>query len=241
MSEIFMQILKTALASLGSIVILFGAAKGLGNKQISQLNMFDYINGITIGSIAAEMAVADERNDLFVTATALIIYALAGIALSFATIKSVISRRFFSSETILLIDNGKIYPKNLKRARLDINDLLTKARMSGYFNIAEIAYAIMEDNGEISFLQKPEFRAPSISDLNLPPQDQYLFANVIMDGNVMTKNLKHMGKDEIWLNKQLKAQGYRNAREVFLATLGTDNALTVFPANDAKDKKDYFE
>ncbi len=99
----------------------------------------------------------------------------------------------------------------------------------------------MENNGEISFLQKPEFRTPNLSDLNLPPPNDYLFANVILDGNIMTKNLQHIGKDVNWLKSELKKQGYSGSSEIFLATVSTEGELTVFPRSEQKNNRNYFE
>ena len=108
-----MFIIKTIIATIGSIVIMFLISKMLGNKQISQLNLFDYINGITIGSIAAEMAVAEDMQDIWISLVAMIIYGLTGFILSMLTIKSIKARRLVSGTPLLLIENGKLYPENI--------------------------------------------------------------------------------------------------------------------------------
>ena len=126
-----MNLFYTAAVTLGSIVIMFIITKLMGNKQISQFTLFDYINGITIGSIAAEMAVNDKPDDLWDAALAMALYGAVGIVLSYATMKSIKCRRFIAGTPILLIEDGKIYPENLKSAKLDIGDLLTRARVSG--------------------------------------------------------------------------------------------------------------
>ena len=149
-----MIIIKTVLTALSSIIIMFLISKLLGNKQISELNMFDYINGITIGSIASEMAVADNWENVWVAGIAMTIYGLTGFLLSIFTIKSIKARRFFAGTPLLLIEDGKIYPENIKTAKLDTGDLLTRARNAGYFDISQISYAILENNGKISFLPK---------------------------------------------------------------------------------------
>ena len=160
-----MIIIKTVLTALSSIIIMFLISKLLGNKQISELNMFDYINGITIGSIASEMAVADSWENVWIAGIAMIIYGLTGFLLSVFTIKSIKARRFFAGTPLLLIEDGKMYPENIKTAKLDTGDLLTRARNAGYFDISQISYAILENNGKISFLPKAVEKPVTLKDL----------------------------------------------------------------------------
>ena len=152
-----MHIFYTIACTAGSIALMFIITKIIGNKQISQFTLFDYINGITIGSIASEMAVSGNTEDLVTSALAMGLYGLVGIIFSFLTMKSIRCRRFIAGRPLLLIENGKIYPENLKTAKLDIGDLLTRARISGYFDISKIAYAILENNGIIPPLIIPVF------------------------------------------------------------------------------------
>ena len=235
-----MLILKTFIATISSIVVMFLISKMLGNKQISQLNLFDYINGITIGSIAAEMAIADNMKDVWISLTAMIIYGLAGFILSVLTIKSIKARHLFSGTPLLLIENGKIYPQNIKTAKLDTGDLLTQARNAGYFDISQIAYAILENNGTISFMPKTTERPITLKDLGQEREDEKLVTNVILDGVVMEGNLKYTGNDIKWLSKELHKQGISSPSDVFLGTVDGNNVLTIYPQNDEKVKKDYF-
>ena len=156
-----MFLFKSFLTALFSIIVLFVLLKIVGNKQISQLNMFDYINGITIGSLAAVLAVTDELKEFLIVLIAIITYAVAAILISYGTIKSVKLRRFFTGKSMILIENGNIYRKNLVKCKLDISEVLSLARNQGYFNISEISYAIMESNGKVSFLQKAYARPAS--------------------------------------------------------------------------------
>ncbi|MFA5659337.1 MAG: YetF domain-containing protein, partial [Oscillospiraceae bacterium] len=128
---------KAFLTALFSVIVLFLLTKLIGSKQISQMSMFDYVNGITIGSIAADLAIADETKEFIIVLIAVITYAVAGYAISIATIKSVKLRRFLSGKALILIENGNIYRKNLRKCKLDLNDVLTLARNQGFFNISE--------------------------------------------------------------------------------------------------------
>ena len=205
------------------------------------MNMFDYVNGISIGSIAANLAISDQPKDFFIILVAMVTYALFAFGISLMTIKSVKLRRILSGKPILLVEKGVIYRKNLLKARLDINDVLTLARSQGYFNLADIEYAIMENNGKVSFLQKAPSRPATCADMNIMTQPDSLVYNVIIDGKLMPQNLRHSGKDNIWLDKQLHAQGYNNYKDIMLATVDGNNNLSVYKSIDKENKSNIFD
>lgn len=150
MEEFILDLLKIALASFSSVVVLFILTKLIGNKQMSQLSMLDYINGITIGSVAAEFATALE-GDFLKPLVAMVAYAVVTMIISFLTCKSIICRRFITGKALILLEHGKLYQKNLKKAKLDINEFLIQCRNNGYFDISKIHTAILEPNGKVSF------------------------------------------------------------------------------------------
>ena len=203
--------------------------------------MFDYITGITIGSIASEMAVAETGKDIWIAAIAMAIYGLSAFGLSILTIKAIKARRFFAGTPLLLIEDGKLYPENIKTAKLDISDLLTRARNSGYFDISQISYAILENNGKISFMPKATERPITLKDLGKEKDDEKLVVNVILDGVVMEGNLKYTGNDMKWLSNELHKQNFSSPSDIFLGTVDQNNKLTLYPQNDQKVLKDYFE
>ncbi len=222
--------------SAGSLVTLFILTKMMGYRQMSQMSMFDYINGITIGSIAAEMATSLDKNPIHAIA-AMVVYALFVILLSFVSTKSIRLRRFIVGRPFILLNNGSIYEKNLRKAKIDINEFLTQCRVSGYFDVSKLQSAILEPDGRISFLPLSAERPLTPSDVKLSPEKETMTANVVIDGHIMQKNLRHTGKDEVWLNRQLKAQGVSNVRDVLLACVDMQNRLTVFLKNhDARGK-----
>lgn len=245
-----MELLHIAAVSLGSIIVLFILTKILGCRQMSQLSMFDYVNGITIGSIAAEMATSLE-NDFFKPLSAMVIYAAAALLFSKLSCASICARRLIVGKPVLLYDNGILYFKNMKRANLDLNEFMAQCRVSGYFDLADIKTAILEANGHISFLPKAEARPINLDDFKLKaddtlpaaqavfsPTQDWLVSNIVIDGNIMTKNLKHTGHDERWLKNQLKAHGISDIRDVFLATCDTKNTVHVYKKHTAPCKFD---
>ena len=224
------DILYVILLSIGSIIALFILTKLMGYKQLSEMSMFDYIIGITFGSIAAEMSTALEENYVN-PLVAMVVYAVFSLALSFISEKSYIGRKIIAGKPVILINNGEISEKNLKKAKLDMSELLVQCRVNGYFDISKIETAVLEGNGKISFLPKAAERPITPNDLGLKPKDEYMVANLIIDGNIMENNLKHSGKNEKWLNNQLSANGVKNVKDVLLATCDIDNNFTVYVKN----------
>lgn len=149
-------VLKVILVTLVSIVFLFLLTKLMGNKQIAQLNLFDYIVGITIGSIAAEMA-TDIDKDPWGCALAMAIYALVAVAISVATNKS-LRARVACGQADRPDANGKLHRAGLKAAHLDLSEFQAMARLAGYFDLSEVSGAVFEHNGNVSFLPFAENR-----------------------------------------------------------------------------------
>ena len=213
--------------SIASLLILFIITKIMGYRQISQLSFFDYIIGISIGSISADMA-TDLETDFLKTLIPLIVYGGVSVLASFLTLKSIKVRRLATGTSVILIDNGRLIKENLVKVKYDINDFLADCRQAGYFNISDICYAVMEHNGKISFLPFPHKRPCTPEDLNLSPSPDGLTANLIIDGKVMLKHLELMGRDEMWLKKQLNQQKIQSPKEVLLATLDPKGNFSVF-------------
>lgn len=223
--------------SLGSVLAIFILTKLMGYRQMSQMSMFDYIIGITIGSIAAEMSTSLE-DGFTQPLTAMIVYALAAIVLAWVTSKSIKARRVIEGEPLVLLNHGELYRSNFKKAKMDVTEFLAQCRINGYFDVSKLECAILEGNGRISFLPKAEERPLTPNDMQLTPEQDYMVANVILDGHIMEENLKNMGKDEKWLHSQITAQGAKDAKDVLLATCDRSDKVTVYLRENKKDAKD---
>lgn len=235
-----MNFVKIIVASVGSIVALFFSTKIIGNKQMSELSMFDYINGITIGSIAAEMATGIDK-EFYFPLLAIAVYTAIMWFIAFVSEKSVKGRRFLAGHSILLMENGKIYQKNFKTAKIDINDFLTQCRISGYFNLEDIDTAILEQNGKISFLPKSDTKPVTPRDINLSPQQEKLMKIVILDGHIMPENLRHTGNDMRWLENELHRQKIGSIKDVYIAECDDNNQLFVHKKTTDAPKNDPFQ
>ena len=225
------EVLDVIFRALLSLIVLFLVTKLLGKKQVSQLSLFDYVIGISIGNFAAEMT-TDLELSYVNGIVAVLVFGLVAFMVSYLTMKSIVLRRFFIGTPTVLIQNGKILVNNLKKCKLDINDLLEQCRVDGYFDISQIEYALMEANGRLSILPKGEFLPVTIGDMKLKKEKQDLCANVIIDGKIMNNNLTAMNKDKKWLDKELKVKGYDDISNVLLATVDNQEKLNVYERNE---------
>lgn len=225
--DILSDLLRVAALSIGSVAALFLLCKLIGYKQISNMSLFDYVTGISIGSIAAEMATADHP-DFLQPLLAMAIYALAAVLISLAACRSLKLRRLLIGHTLLLFEDGNLYKKNLARAKLDTSEFLTQCRLSGYFDLADIQSARIEPNGRISILPKECARPATPRDLSLNPGQAAPVVNVALDGAMLPGNLRLVDKDEAWLGKELARQGIRDMRDVFLATVDGAGSLHIY-------------
>lgn len=230
----FMEILKICLTAVLSILEMFIVTKLMGKRQISQLSLFDYVNGITIGSIAADMAFSP-IDEFWKPAVAIVVYGIFAVIFSFVSNKSIKFRRFFVGEALILMDNGTIYRKNFQKAKLDLNEFLMQCRMGGYFNIDDLQTVIMEANGQLSFLPKATLRPLNPSDLSLHPQKETPPYVVVSDGKILHENLAACGKNEIWLRKALKEGKFPPIEKIYAAFVDNDQISAYEIDNSEKD------
>ena len=236
MSNFFNICFRTILV----LIILFFITKMMGKKQISELNFFDYVVGITIGSIAADISLDIEKN-MIAGIAALFIYGFISYIISFVSIKSILARRFFIGVPTVLVEKGKIIESGLKKSKIDVNDLLMEARENGYFNLDEIDYALMEVNGNISFLPKEKEKPVTKKNMKIKCSNEGLTVNAIIDSKYMANNMKAINKDKEWLDHELKVNGYDNYDNILLATIDNNYKVTIYEKNVKPDKNTVLE
>lgn len=234
-----MEIAKTLSLASASLAVLFVLTKLMGNKQMSQLTMFDYIIGITIGSIAAEMAT--EHENALHAFVAMAVYAFVSVIISYVTTKSIKCRRVIFGKSIIIMSGGRFYRKNMKKTHLDLNEFQCQCRSQGYFDVSDIDVAVLEPDGKLSILPFAQKRPITAEDLKVLPEVNTINYNVIMDGEIMHKNLRAAGRDERWLDLELKLQKKTNLKDIFLATVDSKGNLKIFESTQENLKNDIFE
>jgi len=220
------KILQTAASSIIAIIALFILTRVMGKKQMSQLNFFDYVVGISIGSIASEYAIVRAVH-LVEGLTALMVFTMFSLVLSYVSIKSYRGRKILDGSPVVLIENGKILEMNLKKTKITINDLLEECRQKNIFNIAEIEFAILETRGRLSVLPKSQNRPLAPKDMGLATEYEGLCTNVIIDGKILDRQLASIHLDAAWLNAQLAGKDISGCADVFLGYVDTAGCLHV--------------
>ncbi len=210
-----MIIAKAVLTSFISACVMFVLTKLTGNKQISQMSMFDYIAGITIGSSGAEMAIGGEV--FLPSLVATVFFGVMAYLISVSCNKSVKARRFLNGEPIILYKNGTFYRKNMARVRMDMGEFLTQCRNNGNFSLRDISCVIMETSGKVSFMKTL-------------PDGTKLPVNVILDGKILKENLEMINKNEWWLMNELDRRKLKLS-EIMLGTL-ENSKLCLYPFCD---------
>ncbi len=231
------ELIDVTVRALLSLITLFIVTKIIGKKQVSELSLFDYVIGITIGNFAAEMTInldSQEANGIL----AVIIFGLVAYIVSKLSLKSIRLRRFFVGVPTMIIKKGKLLYEPMRKMKLDINDLLEQCRMSGYFDISQIDYAILEAGGDLSILPKSDYRPICPNDMNLKIKNDGLCANIVIDSKIMIKNLSNMNKDEEWLWHELNVKGYKDLSNILLVTLDNNEKLTIYEKNMNVDNFD---
>ena len=218
--QIIQEILIVIFTSVASLIALFFLTRLGGKRQIAQMSAFDYVNSITIGSIAAEMATNLEQ--WYRPLTAMIIYGVTVCLVHYCYCKSIKARAFFSGRPIILMENGKIYQEELSKSKIDLNEFLSQARIAGYFDLNEIECALLETSGQISFLPKSENKPATPDDLGIKSDSVSIWYDLVIDGKLMEQNLKISGRERSWLDSQLSRAGIGQLSEVFYAACDKD-------------------
>lgn len=221
--------IQTIALALISLVVLFILTKIMGYRQITQLSMYDYIIGITIGSIASEMVVLSDFKDMYRPLIGMLVYALFTVSLSLLSRQSLTLRHFIEGNPILLYKDDRIINKALAKAKMDINELLMQLRIQGYFDITQIDQVTLETNGNISVYPKSQYRPVIIDDLDILYKEEKPLIALMIDSQLLEKQLAKIHQDQKWLDSQLKTKGFSSYDNVLLVLCDNKNNLTIYP------------
>lgn len=225
----FNEIANIIVRSIVAIIFLFLVTRILGKKQMSQLTIYDYVVGITIGSLAADSIVS--LNKQFVNGIAAILtFGFIALVLSYLSMKSSEINRFLNGQPIILMEKGEFVFNNLKMAKITVCKFIEQSRLKGYYDLSYIDYAILETDGEISFLPKSDYQLTKQADLkkNSKNVSQSYCSNLVIDGEIQKDTLYELGKDEVWLLKELKKLKVNGTEKILLATIDQKNKIKVY-------------
>jgi uncharacterized membrane protein YcaP (DUF421 family) len=214
-------------------LVLFTLTRIIGRKEVSQMTFFNFTSAIAIGSIAANLVV---NSNLSIRHG---ILALAGwsvftLLMDLIDIKSKEARKVTTGDPIIVIKEGKIVERALRKSRLDVDALNAMLRQKNIFSLADVNYAFFETNGNLSVLPKETKQPLTKSDMNIMTQTkQYpLPTEVITDGRILSSNLSKLNLDEQWLEQQLQNAGVDSVSDVFFAQVQQDGTLFIDSKNN---------
>ena len=229
------NIISTVLRSVAVYCLALLLARLIGRKLISQMTFFDFIVGISMGSIVANAMIGKEATTLS-SVIALITMSMLTIGIAYVHMKSFKARKIMNSEPTTIVHNGIIIEENMKNIRLTINELMMKLREKNAFNLADVEFAIMETDGQLSVLSKADKRPVTPDQMNIKVTSTGLMKDIIIDGVLMEENLKAAEIDKNWVNSQLKTQDIKDISEVFYA--GMDNGKILYISKRPNKKKE---
>ncbi|SDW70135.1 Uncharacterized membrane protein YcaP, DUF421 family [Marininema mesophilum] len=225
--EVFYQ---TVLA-FGTILVL---TIFLGKQQIAEMTFFEYVNGITFGSIAADMA-TDLDDHTTVHFFGLVLFVILTFLLSYISLKSRRASRWLLGDPVIVVSNGKILENNIRKNRFTISEIMQLLREKDVFDVSNVQLAVLESSGVISVLLKPEYQPVTEKDMGIKPPKKPLQTpmELVVDGQIIYENLRHLGKDGKWLMKELhKKASVGSLRNVFYAAMETNGELYVDKRRD---------
>ena len=203
-------IIRSVMAAFTMLIL----TRALGKKQVSQLNFFEYILGITVGSIAASMS-TNLNNRPLAELAALITWIALAFALETISLKSRKLSKLIDGEPLILIENGKIMEDKMALARYSFVDLVEQLREKDVFSLSDVEFAVLETDGTLSVLKKSQAQPVTPADINLSCEYQGLSVELISEGTILKQNLEQIGRDEKWLREELKKRGLRLEQVAF--------------------------
>ncbi|WP_085992624.1 YetF domain-containing protein [Oceanobacillus senegalensis] len=228
-----MSVMELLLRVFISFFVLFLMARIMGRKEISQMTFFNFVSAIAIGSISGSF-VTSQNLSILNGVLALVGWGAITVILGIIDIKSKVARKVTTGQPIIVVKDGKIMENALRKARLDVDSLISLLRKNQVFSVSDVDFAIFETNGNLSVNLKHEKKPITREDMNMNSASN-IYSNtiqVISDGKVLRKNLSKINLDQQWLDKQLEQQGIHNLSEVFYAEVQKDGSLYIDNKDD---------
>ncbi|BAD42251.1 YetF domain-containing protein [Symbiobacterium thermophilum] len=222
MGEVSVVLVRSAITFFNLLIL----CRLLGKTQVSQLTFFEYVSGITLGSLAAELSTNLSLRPwpVFVG-----LFAWGGFTLltQLVALKSRWMAKMLDGEPVILVYRGQILEENLRRLRMRESELAELLRSQSVFHFDEVELAVLEPRGTLSVLRTADTQPVTPADLGIPASSRGLGIELVVDGEVMDQNLRRLGVNRTWLMAKLKEQGIRSPAEAFLAVVDADGKLYV--------------
>ncbi len=221
MDQLFLATWKSALIFTMLVVL----SRCIGRKLLAQISYFDFTVAITIGTISGAYVVQMIEGMWVLISPVLL--ALLAILFDYIHIKSLRARKFTEGEPVVVMQNGQIMEKNMKKLRYHIDNLEAQLRDKGVFDFEEVEFAVLEPHGQLSVLKKSQYLPLTPKDMNIPTGYKGMSTEIIKDGLVLEQNLYQNKLTRDWLSKELKKRSISNIKDITYAAVNTDGVLYV--------------
>ena len=198
-------------------IALIAVIRLMGKRQVAQMEPSEFVVTMLVANLAS-IPLEELETPVSTGLTAMATVLVLELVLSWASLKSVAMRRLLCGKPVILIDNGKLLAENLRRTRVNLDELTGHLREKGILEIQSVQFAILETNGTVTVFPFPHLQPPTAADAGIRAQEQEMPYTVISDGKVLGKNLVLAGKDRAWLEGYLLSRGC-SAKNVLLMTL----------------------
>ena len=216
-----------------TVILYFLIVVGLrlmGKRQIGELEPIELVLTLLISDLAA-VPMQDFGIPLLNGVIPIVTLLLLSMLLSWGSVRSIRLRRLICGSPTALILDGKVQQDAMRHNRFTLDELTQELRNQGILDIASVEYAVLETNGRLNIILTPEQQPVTAVQMGVTPDDTGYFSILINNGRIIDKNLKRMGRDERWLQKQLQKRGAQSVRDVYLLMLN-DAGQIYFAAKE---------
>lgn len=228
----FEVVYQTAIA-FGTILLLTII---LGKQQIAQMTYFEYINGITFGSMAASLAV-DLDQKTWQHFIALVLFGLFTLGMSFLSVKSRRARKLLEGDPVIVIADGKIMEENLRKSRFNIGQIMQLLRQKDIFDVSKVQFAILENDGQLSVMPKPDYQPVTHKNMFQKEEPPMIPMELVVDGQIIYENLRRLERSGKWLLEEVRKQKpFHSVRDLFYVAMESDGQLYVDLREDREGK-----
>ncbi|MCM3241569.1 DUF421 domain-containing protein [Cytobacillus oceanisediminis] len=226
MGEVFLGLMTIKV--IVGFVTLFFIIIITGRTSISQLTPFHLVFVLVLGDFLGN-TIYENKVGIFHFLYAIGLWTLLMLGIEFLTLKNKSTRSLLLGDPNIIIRDGVMDRKLLKKNKLDVNQVLSILRQNQVFSVREVKYGILEANGQISILLQSKYQKPDKQDLSLLESPVYLPTALIIDGEVLRDNLHELGFDQQWLDNQLTTNGYDNVKRILYADWRENEGIHISP------------
>ena len=206
-------------------IITMLSMKAMGKRQIGQLQPFEFVVILIISEMAT-LSLENNGMPLMNSVIPIVTITLLQITIALVNMKSQKFRTIVCGKPTVIIKNGEIMEDEMRQLRLNTNDLLEQMRSKGFFDVAEVEFAIMETNGQLSIMPRADKRPVNPGDLNINVKNEKPAVSLILDGKIHHKHLMEQEKDIKWLMKKLHQYNIEKPEDVFFFSI--DGSGNIF-------------